>query len=47
MLENKGNEIFWDKLDELLIDKLCIPFEREDYEEREKAVIENAKEGRR
>ena len=43
MLENKGNEIFWDRLDELLIDKLGIPVEREDYEEREKAVLENAR----
>lgn len=43
MQENKGNEIFWDKIDELLIDKLGIPFSREDYEEREKAVIENAR----
>ncbi len=43
MLDNQGNEILWDKIDELLIDRLGLPFEREDYEEREKAMIENAR----
>ena len=43
MIENQGNEILWDKIDELLIDKLGLPFEREDYEEREKAMLENAR----
>lgn len=43
MLENQGNEILWDKIDELLIDRLGLPFDREDYEEREIAVLENAK----
>lgn len=43
MIENQGNEILWDKIDELLIDRLGLPFEREDYEEREKAMLENAR----
>ena len=43
MIENQGNEILWDKIDELLIDRLGLPFDREDYEEREKAVLENAR----
>jgi hypothetical protein len=43
MLDNQGNEILWDKVDELLIDRLGLPFDREDYEEREKAMIENAR----
>lgn len=42
MLDNQGNEILWDKVDELLIDRLGLPFDREDYEEREKAVLESA-----
>jgi hypothetical protein len=41
MLNNQGNEILWDKIDERLIDRLGLPFEREDYEEREKAMLEN------
>lgn len=43
MGENKGNEIFWDKVDEIVIDNLRLPFEREDYEEREQAMKENAR----
>lgn len=43
MIENQGNEILWDKIDELLIDRLGLPFDREDYEEREKAILENAR----
>ena len=43
MAENQGNEILWDKIDELLINKLGLPFDREDYEEREQAVLENAR----
>lgn len=43
MLDNQGNEILWDKIDEILIDRLGLPFDREDYEEREQAVLENAR----
>lgn len=43
MTENQGNEILWDKIDEVLIDKLGLPFECEDYEEREEAMRENAR----
>ena len=43
MIENQGNEILWDKIDELLIDRLGLPFDREDYEEREKTMLENAR----
>lgn len=43
LFENQGNEILWDKIDELLIDRLGLPFDREDYEEREQAVLENAR----
>lgn len=43
MVKNQGNEILWDKIDELLIDRLGLPFDREDYEEREQAVLENAR----
>ncbi len=41
MDENKGNEIFWDKLDEHLIDKMGLPFKCEDYEECESFMKEN------
>lgn len=39
------DEIFWDKVDEVLFDKLHLDdyFNREDYEEREKAMLENAR----
>ena len=43
MEENKGNEIFWDKLDEHLIDKMGLPFRYEDYEECESFMKENNK----
>ena len=43
MGDNVGNEIFWDKVDEIVIDNLKLPFERENYEEREQAMKENAK----
>ncbi len=39
------DEIFWDKVDEVLFDKLHLDdyFNREDYEEREQAMLENAR----
>lgn len=43
MGNNIGNEIFWDKVDEIVIDNLRLPFEREDYEEREQAMKDNAR----
>lgn len=39
--ENRGNEIFWDKIDMKLIDDLKLPFEREDYEKCEEFMKEN------
>ena len=41
MEKNKGNEIFWDKIDERLIDKMGLPFKPEDYEECEAFMKEN------
>ena len=41
MEENKGNEIFWDRMDEHLIDKMGLPFKREDYDECESFMKEN------
>ena len=38
-----ANEVFWDRVDEIVIDKLKLPFEREDYEERENAMRANAR----
>lgn len=42
MDEHKDDEVLWDRIDKELIDSLKIPFEREDYEEREQ-VFNNIK----
>lgn len=41
--DNVDNEIMWDKIDEVVIDKCGIPFEKEDYEECEEAIVYNRK----
>ena len=42
-MDKNANEVFWDRVDETVIDKLKLPFEREDYEERENAMRANAR----
>lgn len=39
--ENYNNEVLWDRVDELLIEKLGLDFKRENYEERERAIRES------
>lgn len=43
MMKHQGDPALWVTVDRILIDEIGLPFQREDYERREQAMIEAKK----